>query len=62
MFRIINDPLENRQYIQDLVLKGCLIRTRADADTKEARTGGTTRRGAMLVSGAHFISIRLLFT
>ena len=55
-FRIINDPLENRQYIQDLVLKGYLVRTRADADTKEARTGDTTRLEAALVSGAHFIS------
>ena len=55
-FRIINDPLENQQYIQDLVLKGYLVRTRADADTKEARTGDKTRLEAALTSGAHFIS------
>ena len=55
-FRVINDPVKNRRYIQDLVLKGYLVRTRADSDTKEARTGDTTRLEAALDSGAHFIS------
>ena len=55
-FRVINDPVKNRRYIQDLVLKGYLVRTRADADTKEARAGDTTRFEAALDSGAHFIS------
>jgi len=32
------------------------VRTRADADTEEARSGDTTRRDAALASGAHFVS------
>ena len=41
---------------RDLVEEGFLVRTRADADTREARTGDTTRRDAALASGAHFVS------
>src|SRR5690606_41932810 len=36
--------------------EGFLVRTRADADTREARSGDTTRRDAALASGAHFVS------
>jgi Phosphoinositide phospholipase C, Ca2+-dependent len=42
--------------IQDLVRRGYLVRTRADADTLQARTGDTTQRDAALLSGAHFVS------
>ena len=42
--------------IADLVRKGYLVRTRTDADTKEARTGDTTRRDAMIASGAQMLS------
>ncbi len=45
-----------RETIADLVRKGYLVRTRTDADTKEARTGETTRRDAALVSGAQLLS------
>jgi hypothetical protein len=38
------------------VNQGFLIRTRADADTREARSGDTARREAALASGAQFIS------
>jgi hypothetical protein len=42
--------------IESLVHQGYLIRTRTDADTKEARTDDTTRRDAMLASGAQLLS------
>lgn len=42
--------------ITDLVRKGYLIRTRTDADTKEARTDSTIRRDAMMASGAQILS------
>ena len=55
-FRIINDPISNETYIQDLVRKGYLIRTRADSDTKEARTGDYTKFEKAKASGAQVIS------
>jgi hypothetical protein len=42
--------------IQSLVRKGYLVRTRTDADTKEARTNDRTRRDAMIASGAQILS------
>ncbi|MGA7340008.1 MAG: phosphatidylinositol-specific phospholipase C1-like protein [Terracidiphilus sp.] len=42
--------------IAALVRKGYLVRTRADADTKEARTDDTARRDAMIASGAQIVS------
>lgn len=42
--------------ITALVKKGYLVRTRTDADTKEARTNDTTRRDAMIASGAQILS------
>jgi hypothetical protein len=42
--------------IDTLVRQGYLIRTRADSDTKEARTNDTARRDAVLASGAQIIS------
>ncbi|HEY4939950.1 MAG TPA: phosphatidylinositol-specific phospholipase C1-like protein [Rhizomicrobium sp.] len=38
------------------VQKGFLVRTRADADTVEARTNDTARRDKALVSGAQYVS------
>jgi DNA-binding MarR family transcriptional regulator len=55
-FRIINDPKSNEQYIQDLVKKGYIIRTRADSDTKEARTNDYTKFEKAKASGAQVIS------
>ena len=52
-----NDPLgPNVAVIQDLVRRGYLVRTRADADTIQARTGDTTQRDAALLSGAQYVS------
>jgi Phosphoinositide phospholipase C, Ca2+-dependent len=42
--------------ITALVRKGYLVRTRTDADTKEARTNSTARRDAMMSSGAQILS------
>ncbi|MEO5874656.1 MAG: phosphatidylinositol-specific phospholipase C1-like protein [Streptosporangiaceae bacterium] len=39
-----------------LVAKGYLVRTRADSDTAEARSGSTTARDAALASGAQWVS------
>lgn len=54
--RIVNDPIASGDEIRDLVRRGYLVRTRADADTREARAGDTTRRDAAFASGAHFVS------
>jgi len=51
-----NDPLGNPDEIESLVEQGYMVRTRADADTVQARSGDTTQREAALASGAHFIS------
>ncbi len=51
-----NDPIGDFAEIQDLVREGYLVRTRADADTVDARSGDTTQRDAALESGAHFVS------
>ena len=53
---IVNDPIKNQEKIKKLVKAGYLVRTRADADTKEARKGDYTRFKAALSSGAHYIS------
>jgi hypothetical protein len=51
-----NDAVEDFDRIQGLVKAGFLVRTRADADTVEARTNDTHRRDKALASGAQFIS------
>jgi len=55
-FRIVNDPIDSFHYIQKLVRDGYIVRTRADADTVEARKGDYTRMHAAFDSGAQFIS------
>jgi hypothetical protein len=52
----INDPIKNFDRIQMLVREGFLVRTRADADTRAARTNDVTQRDKALASGAQFIS------
>jgi Phosphoinositide phospholipase C, Ca2+-dependent len=46
----------SRQVIAALVRKGYLVRTRTDADTKQARTNDTARREVALASGAQLLS------
>ena len=55
-FRIVNEPIRDFHYIRKLVLAGYLVRTRADANTREAREGDYTKMKAAFASGAHFIS------
>jgi Phosphoinositide phospholipase C, Ca2+-dependent len=52
-----NDPTgANRDRIRDEVRRGYVVRTRADADTREARSGDTRRRDQALGGGAQWIS------
>lgn len=55
-FIIFNNPIANQDSIKRLVEMGFIVRTRADAGTKEARLGDYTRLKAALSSGAQFIS------
>lgn len=52
----LNDPIGSFDRIRNLVAQGFLVRTRADGDTAEARTGDTTKRDAAIASGAQFVS------
>jgi len=55
-FRIVNDPIENLDYISELVGQGFIVRTRADAETTESRNGDTRRLQSAIKSGAQIIS------
>ena len=52
----MNNPLGAIDEIKERATEGFLVRTRADADTVEARTGDYSRMRAAFDSGAHFIS------
>jgi hypothetical protein len=52
----LNDPLKQETRIAAAVGNGQLIRTRADADTLEARRNDTRRREAAFASGAQVVS------
>jgi hypothetical protein len=52
----INDPVRSFERIQQLVRKGFLVRTRADADTTAARLNDSAQREKALASGAQFVS------
>ncbi len=51
-----NDPIQDFEAIRKLVKDGYLVRTRADADTAEARRDDPHRREMALASGAQFVS------
>ena len=53
---IINDPVNQLEEIQRLVKAGYMVRTRADADTREARDNDTKRKVAAFESGAQAVS------
>ncbi len=53
---IVNDPVASFARIQRLVAEGYIVRTRADADTVEARSGDTRRRDQAFASGAQLVS------
>jgi hypothetical protein len=52
----INDPIRDFDRIRQLVREGFLVRTRADADTRQARAHDVTQRDKALASGAQFVS------
>jgi hypothetical protein len=52
----LNEALTDTARITRDVQLGFLVRTRADADTVEARSNDTARRDKALVSGAQFVS------
>lgn len=52
----INDPVAEAERIARDVKAGFIVRTRADADTWEARAGSLVRLRAALASGAQYIS------
>ncbi|MGO1071888.1 phosphatidylinositol-specific phospholipase C1-like protein [Lysobacter sp. CA199] len=52
----LNDPLAQDERIARAVAAGLLVRTRADADTVEARHNDSRRREAAFASGAQYIS------
>ena len=53
---VINDPIRDFALIQQRVREGYMVRTRADADTAEARNDSTDRRDRAFASGAQAIS------
>ncbi|HKU14629.1 MAG TPA: phosphatidylinositol-specific phospholipase C1-like protein [Steroidobacteraceae bacterium] len=52
----LNEPLQQAERIRAAVEAGFIVRTRADADTLEAREGKTERREAAFASGAQYVS------
>jgi hypothetical protein len=52
----LNNPLSEPGVIEDFVRQGYMVRTRADADTVQARSDDTTQREAALASGAQYVS------
>lgn len=52
----INNPVRDAERIQAAIKTGFIVRTRADANTTEARENTTERREAAFASGAQYIS------
>ena len=52
----LNDPIVDQDRIRRAVVSGLIVRTRADADTQEARRNDPRRFEAALASGAQYIS------
>jgi hypothetical protein len=53
---VVLEDTPDEARIRELVEAGFIVRTRADADLVEARTGDTTRRETALASGAQIVS------
>ena len=54
-FLSLPDPVKDGSHIAAAVRDGFMVITRADADTREARTGNTARRDAAFRSGAQVV-------
>lgn len=57
----VNDPQKDPGLIPDLIKKGYIVRTRTDADLKEARANNTSTRDAAMISGAQMLSTDFAF-
>lgn len=57
----LNEPAAQSDRIRAAVAAGLIVRTRADADTAEARTGDRGRAEAAFASGAQYVSTDYLF-
>jgi hypothetical protein len=58
---VVNNPIGDGTRIRDLVSQGFIVRTRADADTVQARSGDTSMRDAAFASGAQYVSTDYVF-
>jgi hypothetical protein len=52
----LNEPKELADKIAAAIKAGLIVRTRADADTREARINDTARQAAAFASGAQYVS------
>lgn len=52
----LNEPKDQAARIRAAVEAGLIVRTRADADTREARANDTSRQQAAFASGAQYVS------
>ncbi|MFN3932208.1 MAG: Ca2+-dependent phosphoinositide-specific phospholipase C [Brevundimonas sp.] len=57
----LNDPVAEQDRIRAAVAAGFVVRTRADADTREARQADPDRRSAAMASGAQYVSTDYLW-
>jgi len=55
-FAKLNDPIADKRAIADALAANMLVRTRADADTTQARSNDTRMRDAALAGGAQLVS------
>lgn len=58
----LNDPIAEGARIREAVAAGFIVRTRADADTREARADDDARFQAAFASGAQYISTDYLWS
>ncbi|GGE94547.1 phosphatidylinositol-specific phospholipase C1-like protein [Sphingomonas prati] len=57
----LNDPVRDADRIRRAVAAGFIVRTRADANTREARANDTKPRDAALAGGAQYVSTDYLW-
>lgn len=55
-YMTLNEPIELKDRIEAAVKSGIIVRTRADADTAEARRNDRARQAAAFASGAQYVS------
>jgi hypothetical protein len=59
-FICVDDPVKDQARISGAVAAGFIVKTRADADTREARDNKTARRDAAFASGAQIVATNFL--